>query len=569
MATTTLNTTLPSKTIHFSSDEDSAERNTNILFANFVVTSPSLDVDPKHLPLLVAMFDKQESKRTQPKTKHRKRYLLRRLLPKANVKISIHEPVIRVTLPPMDPKKRDTDEFDLLISASSSLSLDMESSHAPEGELHYALSSTFRMNAQQLYYQTADIEKHDLLLTDYLEVKMQMSAAPDPIVEVRGVTQTFSLYLVRSEISEGLRQIVTQMQKDMGKRRNVPKKSETNILRRLPDWLAYVHLQGSDFNVEVAGTDPAVSKHSRGVALHLESWTTEYKQNRDDEMDIKPLRRRALSRTINRDEYILRSPTQSTPRSPKKTTGIPTDGRRLAVHFHGLEGLVIEDNDQSEQEPTLSLPRVEVVLSALSDKQGPIFHIHSFSENLFLHYSLYRHFALCMAMQVLKRSFDWGSGKPKPADSASPGPPRHLSVPTLADDIIDPASGLEREIVTIDIRAQFFQVKADMPADPPLMLQVYGLEVGKHRWTNPFLRSRLVRLYAESPSIRRVWSRIVSVKSLRMDYRQSKRRYGHTITDERSIDIATDAIRLAVPHQLVMQPSVQDQHQRIHSRQGP
>ncbi|EUC51037.1 hypothetical protein COCMIDRAFT_80163 [Bipolaris oryzae ATCC 44560] len=551
MATTTLNTTLPSKTIHFSNDKDSAERNTNILFANLVVTSPSLDLDPKHLPLLVAIFQNHESRRKPQKVRSRKPFLFRRLLPKANIKISIHEPVIRVTLPPMDVSKRDTDEFDLLISASSSISLDMESSHAAGGDLHYALSSTFRMNAQQLYYQTADVEKHDLLLTDYLEVKIQMSAAPDPVVEVWGTAQTFSLYLVRPEISEGLRQIVTQMQKDMGRRRNGLKQREMNVLRRLPMWMAHVHLQGSDFSVEVAGIDPAVSKHSRGIALHLELWTAEYKQDRGDDMDLKPIRRRAPSRTINRDDHILRSP-PATPKSPKRSSGNPTDGRRVAIHFNGLEGVVIEEDDQSEQEPTLSLPKMEIAFNTLSDKQGPIFHVHMYCQSLFLQYSLYRHFALCMAFQVLQQSFDLGGSK-KAAEPTTPlGSPRHLSVPSLGDDLIDPMNKINREIVTVDIKTHFLQIKADMPADPPLMLQVYALEAGKHRWSSPFLRSRLIRLFAENPAIKKVWSRIVSVKSLRMDYRQSKLRYGHTVTDEKLFDIATDAIRMGVPHQLVM-----------------
>ncbi|KAF2851641.1 hypothetical protein T440DRAFT_478179 [Plenodomus tracheiphilus IPT5] len=552
MVTTTLNTTLPSKTIHFANDNNSADRNTNILFANLVVTSPSMDLDPKHVPLLLAMLQDRQADRKPVKNHHHKRYLIRRLLPKANIKISIHEPVIRVTLPPMDLERRDTDEFDLLISASSSLSLDMESSHAADGELHYALSATFRANAQQLYYQTASIERHNLLLTDYLEFKVQLSAAPEPVVEVRGTAQTFSLNLVRPEISEGVRQIVTQMQKSKTRKRGMPKKKETNFLRKLPTWLTYIHFQGSDFNLEVAGVDPTVSQHSRGIALHLESMTAEYKQSREDESELKPIRRRAPSRTINRDEHLLRTSTPSSPKSPRKGQANEGDGRRLATHFHGLEAVVIEGHDQSEQEPTLSLPRMEVAFSTLSDKQGPLFHIHSFSQSLFLRYSLYRHFALGMAIQVLKRSFDWQTGDAAPAPPQSPLSPRHLSVPSLEDGHIDPTSGLRREVVTIDIKAHFVQIKADMPSDPPLMIQIYALEAGRHRWASPFLRSRLVRLYAENPSIRRVWSRVVSVKSLRLDYRQSKRRYGHTITDEKSFDIATDAIRIAVPHQLVM-----------------
>ncbi|ORX99429.1 mitochondrial protein from FMP27-domain-containing protein, partial [Clohesyomyces aquaticus] len=545
MATMTLNTTLPSKTIQFSNEKNVTERNTNILFANLVITSPSLDLDPKHLPLVLAMFRSHESRRKPPKLRQQKRYLLRRLLPKASIKISVHEPVVRVTLPPMEAEKKDTGEFDLLISASSSVSLDVESSHSAEGELHYALLSTFRMNAQQLYYQTASREKHNLLLTDYLEFKLQLSATPDVVVMLNGTAQTFSIYLVRPEISEGLRQIVSQLQKDVRKRR--PRSPSLNFLRRLPAWLVNVQLQGSDFNIEVAGTDPEVSKHARGLGLHLESWNAEYRQNKGEESDQRPPRRRAPSRTINRDEYLLRP---STPSSPRKQYGDGTDGRRLAMHWQGLEGFVLEAADQWEQEPFLSLPRMEVAFTTSTDKQGPVFQVHAFAQSLFLHYSLYRHFAIGVATMVLKQSINW-----KPDQNSEPPTPRtarHLTIPSIDGDDIDPATGSKREVITIDVKAHFVQLKADMPSEPPLMLHVHGLEAGRHRWTNPFVRCRLVRLYAEHPHLKRVWTRIISIKSLRTDYRHARRRYGNIVTDDKSIDIVADAIRLAVPYQLVV-----------------
>ncbi|PVI00876.1 hypothetical protein DM02DRAFT_372152 [Periconia macrospinosa] len=552
MATMTLNTTLPSKTIQFSKDKDATERNTNILFANLVITSPSVDLDPKHVPLLLAVFRSQETRKKPPKLRNQKRSLVRRLLPKASVKISIHEPVVRVTLPPMDPNKKDTDEFDLLISSSSSVSLDLESSHAADVELHYALASTFRMNSQQLYYQTASSEKHNLLLTNHLELMTQLSASPDVVVNVTGTAQTFSVFLVRPEISEGLRQIVMQVQKDVRMRRHTPKRTGISFLRKMPPWLAHMHFSGSDFNLEVAGVDPDVSKYSRGVGLHLESWTSEYQQIRQDESESRPVRRRAPSRTINRDEYLLRSTTPSSPKSPRRP-GNPTDGRRLTVHWQGFEGFVLEKDDQWEQDPFLSLPRMELALNTSTDKQGPIFHAHLFCQSVFFHYSLYRHFALGVATLVLKRSFNLPIGRDKEEMTPmSPTATRHLNVPSLDGDDLDPGTGLKREAYTFDVKAQFIQITADMPADPPLMLQLYGLEAGRHRWTNPFLRSRLVRLYAENPHVKHVWSRIVSVKALRLDYRQSKRRYGHTVTDEKSIDVVADAIRIAVPHQLVV-----------------
>jgi hypothetical protein len=551
MATMTLNTTLPSKTIQFSRDKNVIERNTNILFANLVITSPSLDLDPKHLPLLLAFFRNRETQRNPPRSRDRRRNLVRRLLPKATIKISIHEPVVRITLPPMNSDKKDTDEFDLLISSSSSVSLDLESSHAADAELHYALVSTFRMNSQQLYYQTTSSVKHNLLLTDYLELKVQLSASPDVVVTVNGTAQTFSVFLVRPEISEGLRQIVTQAQKDIRVRRQTPKRKGLSFLRNLPPWLSQLQLRGSDFNIEVAGVDHEVSKHSRGVGLHLESWTADYQQDKSEEDDSRPIRRRAPSRTINRDEYLLRSSTPSSPKSPRKP-GNPTDGRRLAVHCHGFEGFILENADQWEQDPFLSLPRMEVAFTTASDKQGPVFHTHLFSQSLFFHYSLYRHFALGVATVVLKRSFNMPHSRDKEPKPPVPTSSRHLAVPSLGGDDLDPETGLTREAITLDIKAHFVQIKADMPAEPPLMLHIYGLETGRHRWTSPFLRSRLVRLYAENPHVKRVWSRIVSVKSLRMDYRHSKRRYGNTITEDKSFDIVADAIRIAVPHQLVM-----------------
>jgi hypothetical protein len=551
MATMTLNTTLPSKTIQYSRDKNIADRNANILFANLVITSPSLDLDPKHMPLLVAMFQNYQSKKTTSRRPENKRRILRRLLPKAVIKISIHEPVIRITLPPMEPEKQGTDEFDLLISSSSSVSLDVESSHAAEGDLHYALISTFRINSQQLYYQTASSEKHNLLLTDHVEIKLQLSAAPEVVVVINGTAQTFSVYLVRPEISEGLRQIVSQMQTGVRRKRHAPRSRGSNFLRKLPSWLAQVNLQGSDFNLEVADTDLDVSKHARGVGLHLETWTAEYRQEKADKSEPRPVRRRAPSRTLSRDEYLLRPSSPSSPKSPRKTTSDGTDGRRLALHSYGLEGFVLEAADTWEQEPFLSLPRMEVAFTTSSDKQGPVFHVHSFFQNMFFHYSLYRHFAVGVAAMMLRRSFN-SHPQSRTAEPPRPATSQHLEVPSPTGEDTNFGSFTSEEIVTLDIRAHFIQIKADMPSDPPLMLHIYGLEAGRHRWTSPFFRSRLVRLHAESPHVKRVWSRIVSIKSLRMDYRQSKRRYGNTITDDKSFDIATDAIRIAVPHQLVM-----------------
>ncbi|KAK7514320.1 mitochondrial protein from FMP27-domain-containing protein [Phyllosticta citriasiana] len=557
MATTTLKTTLPAKTIQIDRDRDVAERNANILFANFVVTSPSFDLDPKHLPLILALLQSPEGRNHGgSRSIHTKRHIISRLLPKANVKFSIHEPVVRVTLPPMESGKKDSDEFDLLISTMSSISLDVEASHSGGGELHYAVSSNFRITGHELYYQTASREKHNLLVTDAAEVKLQLEAFPEVSVVLAGNLETFNIFMVRPEISEGVRQIVAQL-RTMESSTTQKSSDKPKFLRTLPKWLTHLQFHGSDFNVEVAGVDPDVSKHSRGVALHLDTWTAEYKADKSDDSDKRLSRRRATSRSVP-TESQLRAVSPSSPPSspaPRKRHLTESDGRRLAIHIQGLEGFTIESSDSREEESFLRLPNFEVAFTTSTDIQGPVFHINAFARSLFVHYSLYRHFALGVAAMVLRRAFVKQHSDRTYVPAPAPKHQRSLTVEDAErEDRLygDPRIPVKAEIVTIDFKVAFVQIKATVPDDPPLMLQIYGFDAGRHRWAPPFARAKLARLFAEAPGLKKTWARMVSIKSLKVDLRSSRRKFGNQVSEEKSIDIGTDAVRVAVPHQLVV-----------------
>ena len=547
MATTTVKTTLPSKTVAFSEDRNAAERNANILFANLVVTSPSVDVDPKYMPLVLALIHNLgEGPSESPATHGRSQRLLSRLLPKAHIKFSVHEPVMRVALPPADVKLKEADEYDLLILSVSSISLDVESSHFTAGELHYALTSSLRIASNQLYYHTASGERYELLGIDALELKIQLNASPDISVVAIGNVQTFSVHMVRSEISAGVRQIFQQLSKGHGPQTRLTSTPSTDLdfLRSLPIWLVQFSLQGSNFGVEVAGVDAEVSKDTRGVALQLESWTAEYKIQRSSPDERPPSRRHGTTRSTITDDPVLKV----TP--PPSTSGVlpsSTDGRRLAVHVRGFEGFVVEDIDVVETESFISLPRFEVAFTTLSDIQGPIFHINSHTKALYLQYSLYRYYAIGVATGVLRKAFA--------SDKKASNTPHDLSSPQMTLGSLTPPHSPSRkavqDLVTVDVRAGLLQVKATMPSDPPMMLQIYRLEAGRHRWAMPFIKAEMVRLYVEAPQIISAWARIASIKNLRVDLRENRRKRGGAVVQEKSIDVAMDFVRLAVPHQLV------------------
>jgi len=560
MATTTVRTTLPSKTVELADEGTAEERNANIVFANSVVTSPSVDLDPRHLPLLLAMLA-PKPKRPKAQRQHR-HMLISRLLPKANIKFSMHEPVLRIALPPVQ-KTVDPDEFDLIISSISSISLDLESFHSAVEDLHYSLASTLRVQTHNLYYQTSAGNRFDLLLTEAFDLKVQLNATPDVHVVATGNLQKFSVHMVREEIADGLRQIVRQLRLNVqpDKRATSRNLEETNFLRAIPTWLLHVHLQFSEFSLEVAGVDSEISEDSRGIAIQLDSWSAEYRQHRLDGLQRRPSRRRANSRSmVNPETELLKA----VPMSPRKKYQHEGDGRRINIYMRGLEAFMVEGAEKWEVEPFLNVPRLELQFSTSSDNQGPVFHIYSHIRTLLVQYSLYRHYAVGVAVSVLRKAFA-RTNKESSAEPNTPTTPSfsrrtvgHLSPPSGSGALDFPLGDLEsmravNELVSVDIKATLIQVKAEMPSDPPLMLQIYGMEAGRQRWSPPYLQAKLIRLYAEAPRMHRVWARIVSINGGRVDYRELRRKAaGGGVQEERMLDINSDTIRLAVPHEMVI-----------------
>ncbi|KAI9752541.1 MAG: hypothetical protein M1815_000450 [Lichina confinis] len=549
MATATVKTTLPSKTFDGPAETSVDDRNANIVFANVVVTSPSLDLDPKHVPMVLAFVrPKSKPRRQSPRSSHR---LISRLLPKASVKFSVHEPVLRVALPTIEPDRKGSDDYDLVIASVSSVSMDVESFHSTADQLHYSLASNLRVATHQLYYQTASRLRYDLLMMDMVDLKIQVNASNGFRTHISGDVQTFSFHLVRPEISDGIGQIVQQLRLDIKpkKVRSHISHRDNNPLRNMPSWLDNFDLKGSNFSVEVAGVDAEISGKTRGVALQLESWSAGYRSQKVETAQSLSPHRRSGRRAL-RPEDALRGAPRSSVVSRMQD---PTDGRRLALHVHELEGFIVDDIDTWEPHAFLSLPRSEVAFSTASDAQGPIFHIHAFVKKMFIDYNLYRYYSIGVAAMVLEKIFLAKSG-----DRAHAMAEDELSFPDepatriLDDEDMLSSPQTASELVTLDFRASLLQIKATLPAEPQLMLQIYSLDIGNHRWTSRHFKASLVRLLSRAPKLPGVWARIACLKNPRFDFRNMRRKTGSRMYQERSVDVSADAVRLAVPHQLVI-----------------
>ena len=211
-----------------------------------------------------------------------------------------------------------------------------------------------------------------------------------------------------------------------------------------------------------------MSKDTRGFALQLESWTTEYKAQRDEQPDM--FTRRA---SINRAQPLKDKLPRSRDESPRRRPQSLADGRRLTVHLQNLEGFIVDSVDKSEPESFMSVPRFEVAFSTSTDGNGPIFHVNSHARSVLLQYSLYCHFAMGVAIMVIRRTFLEHEREFARRESRPRSMPQSLQVPgdlTREDEVA------RHEITTMDFKADLLQLKARMPADPPMMVQLFSLE---------------------------------------------------------------------------------------------
>ena len=545
MVTITSKTTLPAKTIQLA-EKAEADRNANILMANMVITSPSLDLEPRNLPMMVAMFSKKHSTQSHPSASGGPQHLISRLLPKVNLKFTIHEPVIRVLLPAHD---RTTlcggRDMDMLISIASSIALDLESSHSPKERNHYTLTASFRLSNQKLFYRAASGEKNDLFRLDDIDFKAQLDAMPEVRIGGHCTFETFAVRLVRPEIVQGIKQMVSSFQKEVipDKLYTHPIDEEPNPIRRLPVWLVQFKVEGKDFSVEVAGVDKEISPQTRGAALQIEHWIVDYKaQEEEAKSQLHP--RRKASRVLGSDDRL--------PLVPIRRGSKPTDGKNLHIHIHGLEAFLVDSLDAWEPDPMVSLPHFEIKFLTLTDKDGTSLNITSHTKYFFVHYSLFHHYAILVAAKIIRDTFaSMKPKRPQPESPKQPASPTFLTPNYGQMDMLESPIG-EKEFLNVDLKIKHIKIKAKLPADPPMMLEIYHLDAGQHRYSFPFFKARNFRLYVDSPTSKGSWARVVNAYHFRADLRESRHKSGKIVFNRKSFDITMDAIRLAVPHRLVL-----------------
>ena len=212
--------------------------------------------------------------------------------------------------------------------------------------------------------------------------------------------------------------------------------------------------------------------------------------------------------------------------------------KALVIQAHGLEAFVIEGIELWEPEPFFSVPRCETSFSSANELTEHAPHIACNVRAIFMRYSLYNYYVSCVAYKVLQRAFM----------TESKQQPDHQKFKTKDQEDCE---GLPLRATTVSIKAQILQLKAILPDEAAVMLQMYSLEGGWNRASTLSVKSRNARLYAQILGAKAAWARLASLKNLRIDLKEALGRISRR-PPEPSIEISTDFLRLATPHQLVL-----------------
>src|SRR5207248_695568 len=114
------------------------------------------------------------------------------------------------------------------------------------------------------------------------------------------------------------------------------------------------------------------------------------------------------------------------------------------------------------------------------DQDGPSLVVSSHTKYLFIHYSLFKHYAILVAAKVLKEAFgDYGTEPSGQTDGKLKL--NLLEVGSFGEFDMMESPLMEHEFISVDIRVKHVKVKANLPKDPPMMLDIYHLDCGRYR----------------------------------------------------------------------------------------
>lgn len=515
MTTMISRTNIFSKTIQFVRENDTPT-NQSIIHSNINVTSPTVDVEAHHMPILLQSTSTGSSSNT-PKFSWQS---FKKLWPRATIKLTIDQPAARMLLSPNESMKENGASRSMVISSSSKINCDFESSHSNDAENpSYNSNASFQVTSFDTWYRAPSGTRYDVVLSENLFVRLTTVINPSPSVSISAIISNAHILLTKREVFRGIREFLLHMKNDHHAKNN--KKSTTEVskkppskpfLRQLPNWLSRVKIEIADTAVSVASEQQLEDEdYIRGLTLKMSTSVVDYRKHWGQK---------------NLPHHSLNSVKHS---SETNEGSVAEDVRKLVVSMKGIEGYQIIEPfglDQTEETQFLEIPSLNFAFASdMLDFSTPV-QCNVIMKHAIVKYNLTLHLlgrtAVDLVFYILaldktqtkSNSVQTVTSAPEPADSMS-----------------------------VHVRTDNIRIKMELPSETQVMVETNSFEVQLRSGYKPRCRAKIIRMYSTHPYIPNAWCRLIALKGANAEMKHKN--------DKENILVNFDAMRLNVPSQFI------------------
>lgn len=492
--------------------------------ANIVITSPSTDLGPNHLQLIMALVNhyKHTSQYYTPPQTPNSRPITPALpltpsrfrLPKIGINLSVHEPSLRMLVPAPVPST-STLTTQMLQWDISNLLFELHGHYpVPTDKSTYSLESSLKFGVSHIHLVQSSGQEFQILRSGSCEIKGFVPSIRAPHVESDVYLESLQVEINRTEVIDCVTRFVAASRFDIEPDRLPRGKRATklSVVKVFPDWLQRISVEGRELDFVVAGADKQLSDVIRGVAVQFQTWLFEY----------------------NRDWHI---------------------GHKHSMHGHRKATLearhfrvfaVQSQSTWDRDAPLVDMPDIHVSASLhQSDAQDEV-HLTVIVPDCLLGFSLFKLYAVFLAIKTVQSMVR----KPKRVEKFQR---RRRSSSASSTESLD-FSPPKPRIWVVDARSDLVRVQIDLPEDEPMLLEASDLHISRESFVGavPYARASFVRLHARSPVVPDAWDRIVSIRGFKLEHRDEFRYVDTQKLVPSHFVVRTEAIRLRIPHQFTL-----------------
>jgi hypothetical protein len=346
--------------------------------ANIVITSPSTDLGPNHLPLLLALFNSRrlnppryttppQTPNSEPITPNIPNYTAPFRIPKIVVNLSIHEPSFRMLVPSPSWENR------MLVWNLSNILFEVQGKPSPLDKSIYQVDSSTKLGVSHVHLWESDGRQLQILRSGSCEIKFYVHSIKDLQVESDVYLESLQVELNRIEIIDCVTRFIAASRFDIEPDRlpRAKKQHGFDFHKVFPEWLRRVTMEGREIDFVVAGADVQLSDDIRGMAIQFQNWVVEY----------------------NRNVHVVHKHSMH---GHKKAS---FDARHC--HIFAVESQERWDRD----EPILDTPDIHISLSLYQEQQQEVINLAIIVPDCLLGFSLFKLYAVFLSIKTVQTIF--------------------------------------------------------------------------------------------------------------------------------------------------------------------